>query len=187
LLSQITDDGILINGGDFRLVDKSILKLLREIHDGKPYVRGLISSLARNQIGVPYTRDRRVAGESKFPVMRLTALAIDGIVSHSTIPLRLASLAGMFVSLAMFILAVTYSIGKIYFGLKWPTGFTTQVVIMLFGISINAIFLGIIGEYLARIYHQLRQQPLTIIKDKLNFPDSISPPEGFQSTPEKSL
>ncbi|HMN69440.1 MAG TPA: hypothetical protein PKC28_12940, partial [Bdellovibrionales bacterium] len=168
LLNQLSEDIIVLDGGDFRLVDKSILDQLRRIHDNKPYVRGLVSALARNQIGIPYERQRRLNDKSKFPVVRLIGLAIDGIVSHSTIPLRLASLIGMTVSVLTMVLALVYFVGKIYFGFMWPAGFTTQVILILFGISVNAIFLGIIGEYLARIYHQLREHPFTVIKESLN-------------------
>src|SRR5207245_165269 len=94
-LDRISEDNLVIDGGDFRLVDRSILNKLKNVNDATPYVRGLVSTLATNQTCFPYERQTRQHGTSKFPMRRLMGLAIDGIVSHSIIPLRLASLTGL--------------------------------------------------------------------------------------------
>lgn len=173
LLKRISEDNLTIDGGDFRLVDRSILDKLQTIHDATPYVRGLISMLATKQIAFPYDRQARQHGKSKFPFFRLFGLAMDGIVSHSIVPLRLASLIGLFVASTTFLLALFYMFGKFLNG-NWPSGFTTQVVLILFSTALNAIFLGIIGEYLGRIYKQLRYHPLTIIERSINLPNIIN-------------
>lgn len=171
LLKRISEDNLTIDGGDFRLVDRSIIEKLHTIHDATPYVRGLISTLATKQIAFPYERQARKHGKSKFPLFRLFGLAIDGIVSHSIVPLRLASLIGLFVATTTFLLALFYMFGKLFLNGNWPSGFTTQVVLILFSTALNAIFLGIIGEYLGRIYKQLRYHPLTIIERSINLPN----------------
>ncbi len=167
-LSSISEDNLVIDGGDFRLVDSSILDKLRNFHDTSPYVRGLISTLATKQITFPYERQSRKHGKSKFPIIRLFGLAIDGIVSHSIVPLRVASITGFFVAMTTFLLIIFYLSGKIFFNRSWPSGFATEVVLILFCIALNAIFLGIIGEYMGRIYKQLRYHPLTVIESEIN-------------------
>jgi len=170
-LNRISEDNLAIDGGDFRLVDRSILNKLHKVHDATPYVRGLISTLAARQIMFPYERQSRKFGKSKFPLVRLIGLAIDGIVSHSIVPLRLASLTGLVVATLAFLSALLYLVGRMFFHTRWPSGFATEVVLILFSTSLNAIFLGIIGEYIARIYKQLRYHPLTIIESSINLPD----------------
>ena len=86
-LNSISEDNLVIDGGDFRLVDRSILDKLRKTHDATPYVRGLISSFACNQASFSYERQTRVHGKSKFPLSRLIELAIDGVTNHSILPL----------------------------------------------------------------------------------------------------
>ena len=160
-----------MDGGDFRLVDRSILIQLKNIHDAAPYVRGLISTLARNQSGFEYERRERKHGTSKFPVVRLIGLAIDGIVSHSTVPLRLASVFGFGVAILTVLLALLYALMRVFFEQSIPAGFTTAVILELLSIGLNAIFLGIIGEYLARIHMQLRQVPVTVVRRTINIAD----------------
>lgn len=167
-LSRISEDNLAIDGGDFRLVDRSVLDKLHRIHDATPYVRGLVSILATRQTEFPYERQSRKYGKSKFPLIRLFGLAVDGIISHSIVPLRLASLTGLFVATSTCLLAILYIFGRSFLPGNWPSGFTTQVVLILFSISLNAIFLGIIGEYLGRMYKQLLYHPLTIIEQSIN-------------------
>jgi dolichol-phosphate mannosyltransferase len=99
-------------------------------------------------------------------------MGIDGIVSHTTLPLRIASLLGMSLAVFTLLLMLVYVTGKLFFGMDWPDGFTTTVILVLFGIAVNAVFLGIIGEYLSRIYQQLRGHPLTVIEKGLNLEES---------------
>ncbi|MEK7989609.1 MAG: glycosyltransferase family 2 protein [Thiotrichaceae bacterium] len=173
ILATISQDNLVVDGGDFRLVDKEILNQLRQLHDATPYVRGLISTLSKNQTGFTYERQQREFGQSKFPLLRLIGLAIDGITSHSIVPLRLASFTGFVIAFGTLFLALLYFISKILFGTEWPVGFATQTIIQLLGISMNAIFLGIIGEYVSRIHQQLQQRPITIIQDSINLKNDI--------------
>lgn len=174
LLIASSDDNLLADGGDFRLVDRSILESLRWIDDVDPFVRGLTSFFARRQIGIPYCRRARVTGVSKFPIRRLLGLAIEAFVSHSTVPLRLASLFGLAIALLTGAVAGVYAVASLIFGMDWPRGFTTQVVLILGGISINSMFLGVLGEYIARIHNQLKLRPTILILQHLNMsPDQL--------------
>jgi len=168
LLSRISDDQVTRDAGDFRLVDRSVIDRLKELNDYNPYVRGVVSSFAAREAGIPYDRTQRVHGRSKFPVRKLVGFALDGIIGHSVLPLRLASYAGLAISVMIFLLGLLYVFEALLFGRSWPSGFATLVVLMLFGISLNAIFLGIIGEYVSRIYQQVRFRPLVTVEATAN-------------------
>jgi glycosyltransferase involved in cell wall biosynthesis len=164
LIAWLSRDNLPVDAGDFRLVDRRVLDLLHLYRDENPYLRGYIASLGYRQVGVTYDRAKRERGKTSFGLASLVQLAIDGIVSHSVLPLRLASFVGVALS-ALAILAIA-----IYFVLwlahdqSWPAGFATLAFLVLFSLAVNAIFLGIIGEYLARIYSQVKPQPLTIVE-----------------------
>jgi len=168
ILSMTSEDRITRDAGDFRLIDRSILDRLRQLNDINPYVRGVISSLACNETGIVYDRAARLHGKSKFPLFKLFRFAMDGLIAHSVIPLRLASYIGVAVSTITFLMSIIYLGAALFFGSSWPSGFATIVIIMLFGISLNAIFLGIIGEYVSRIYQQVRWRPLVVIENAVN-------------------
>jgi polyisoprenyl-phosphate glycosyltransferase len=180
LIARLSSDHLPVDAGDFRLVDRCVLGLLHLYRDENPYLRGYIASLGYRQIGVAYDRVKRERGESSFGLGSLAKLAIDGIVSHSVLPLRLAS----FVGVALSVLATLAIV--IYFGLwlahdkSWPAGFATLAFLVLFSLAVNAIFLGIIGEYLARIYSQVKPQPLTVVE---RFVDRAQPPEAERERP----
>jgi dolichol-phosphate mannosyltransferase len=177
LVQKFSDDNLVADGGDFRLVDRRILDQLRSIHEAHPYTRGLISSLAKRQIGTPIDRDRRLFDRSKFPLRRLFSLAMDGVLAHSVLPLRLATYFGFIMAGGLFLLACGYTIGRLLAGSDWPSGFATLAVLIAMGASLNAIFLGIIGEYVGRIYSQVRQRPNTVIEYTINLDE---PPATLQ-------
>ncbi|WP_210497173.1 glycosyltransferase family 2 protein [Microvirga antarctica] len=167
-LDSISDTPHQIDAGDFRLVDRSILDQLKHIDDAQPYVRGLISELARKQGSIAYTRNRREFGESKFPLRQLVKLGLEGVYAHSTVPLRIATYIGLAIALATALTTGIYVIGRLIWPEGWPAGFATTTVLILFGISLNALFLGIMGEYVARIYQQVRHRPTVIVEKALN-------------------
>jgi glycosyltransferase involved in cell wall biosynthesis len=173
VLQAASQDNIQPDSGDFRLLDRSILNQLRVINDASPYLRGLTSVLASNQTSVLYDRRARMAGSSKFPLRRLVSLAIDALLAHSVVPLRLATYTGLVISVLTFLLSLFYLLGHFIYGLYWPAGFVTTTVLLLLGISLNSVFLGIIGEYVARIYAQVRLRPMTVIERCVN----IEPPK----------
>jgi polyisoprenyl-phosphate glycosyltransferase len=170
LLKRLSDDNLMLDSGDFRLIDRSVLNQLHLINDVAPYTRGLTSMLATRQIGVPYDRQVRQAGASKFPIGKLVALAVDGLITHSIFPLRLAAYVGLGISAITCLASFAYIFLRLFFGFNWPAGFATTTVLLLFGISLNGIFLGIIGEYVGRIYNQVRSRPTTVIEHSVNLP-----------------
>lgn len=175
-LNAIAEHPITPDAGDFRLIDRTILDHLKPINDMSPYIRGLIASFAVNEAHVPYDRDRRQHGASKFPVSKLIGFALNGIYGHSILPLRVASWCGLIIAVLTTLLSAYYIIGALTVGLTAPRGFATTTVLILFGISLNAIFLGILGEYVSRIYQQVRQRPLTVVERTINVPEGASKP-----------
>ena len=167
-IDVMSEDELPRNAGEFRLVDRRILDELKQVEDNSPYLRGLISSMGFSQVGIEYDRQARVAGESKFPFKALLSLAVDGILNHSLTPLRLASLASLVVGTLTLLLLFGYIVGKILFGQDWPAGFATTTILLLLSITLNAMFLGIVGEYVGRVFMQSKRRPIIVVEATLN-------------------
>jgi dolichol-phosphate mannosyltransferase len=172
IISWLSTDYLPPDAGDFRLIDRCVLDLLHEYHDENPYLRGYIATLGYRQIGVTYDRAERRAGKSAFGFGSLITLALDGIVSHSIAPLRLASFVGFSLSIAAVLAIGVY---LVRYQTNWPAGFATLAILMLISLAMNAVFLGIIGEYIARMYRQVKPGPLTIVD---RFIDPVEPRES---------
>jgi dolichol-phosphate mannosyltransferase len=167
-INALSEDDLPLNAGEFRLVDGRLLAELRAIQDTSPYLRGLISSMGFSQVGFEYDRGARVAGESKFPLGKMLGLAADGVLNHSLVPLRVASGVGLIVGTTTTLLIVIYLAGRLAFGQQWPAGFATTTMLLLLSITLNALFLGVIGEYLGRIFMQVKGRPVPIVEARLN-------------------
>jgi len=174
-LAWLSNESLPIDAGDFRLLDRCVLDILHLYRDENPYLRGYIATLGYKQIGVAYDRNERKRGESSFRLGDLVNFAIDGIVNHSTLPLRLASLIGVTLSVLAVVAIAVYLVLWLSYPRSWPAGFATLAILMLVSIALNAIFLGIIGEYVARIYSQAKPKPLTIVE---RFIDRAEAPYG---------
>ncbi|KPH59876.1 glycosyltransferase family 2 protein [Novosphingobium sp. ST904] len=173
-ISWISDDDLPVNAGEFRLVDRRILVELQKVDDASPYLRGLISAMGFSQVGLEYDRGDRVAGESKFPLKSMISLAVDGVLNHSLMPLRIASISGIVIGVLSLLLTFTYLVGRVLLGQAWPAGFATTTILLLMSISINAIFMGILGEYVGRLFLQAKRGTKPIVEERLNFPEVIS-------------
>ncbi|MBI4852550.1 MAG: glycosyltransferase family 2 protein [Acidobacteria bacterium] len=167
LIDLLSDTKLPHDAGDFRLIDRCIIEVLMNLNDNQPYLRGTIARIGFKQIGIVYSRDERKHGESKFSLSEMLRLAIDGITNQSIIPLRLATYTGIGVFLLMIFGTIFSIIAKYTSGSQWPAGFATIIVLILFSIGLNALFLGIIGEYLGRIYKQVKPEPITIVEKKI--------------------
>jgi len=164
LIDLLSEDKLPVDAGDFRLISRRVIDLVCAYRDANPYLRGTIATLGFEQIGVPYARNARKFGESKFPFSKLLSLALDGILNHSTVPLRFATYFGLVTSVLTVILMLCYAFVRLILRAEWPAGFTTLAALILLSISINAMLLGIIGEYLGRMYRQVREAPVSIIE-----------------------
>lgn len=171
VIDRVSEHAIPQNVGDFRLIDRRVVQALASSHTANPYLRGMIAGLGFRQTGIAYDRDARIAGESKFGVGRLIKLGMTAILNHSTAPLRIASMLGgamLMVSVA----GVLYYLFMRFFQPELPRGFVSTQILILFGIGLNAFLLGIIGEYLLRIYVMLRADPIAIVEQSINFDPS---------------
>jgi dolichol-phosphate mannosyltransferase len=165
LVDKLSEEKIPVDAGDFRLISRRVIDLLKSFEDAQPYLRGTIATLGFKQVGIPYERNARLRGESKFPFTKMVSLAVDGILNHSVVPLRFATFLGLIISVLTFISICGYLIAKLFFSAPWPAGFATLVALSLGSLSVTAMMLGIIGEYLGRMYRQMKRQPLTIIEE----------------------
>ncbi len=166
-IDKISEHPIPRDAGDFRLVDRKVIQSLCQIKTAHPYVRGMIAGLGFNQTGIVYDRNARVAGESKFNVSRLVKLGLIAAFNHSTIPLRVASFLGMAILTASIFAALYYVALKIIYP-ELPQGLASIHILVLFGIGINALLLGIIGEYILRIYLVMTAAPVAVVEKSLN-------------------
>lgn len=168
ILSRLDGPHLIHDAGDFRLIDASIINALRRIDDAHPYLRGLISSLARNQTGIVYDRNERTHGESKFPLRNLINMGVDGIVTHSRAPLKIAFYTGVAVAAFAVLLILYFVASRLFLSAQWPAGLATTQILILLGIALNGLFMGILGIYLGRIYDQVRRRPTTVIARTIN-------------------
>lgn len=173
LLASLSQIIIPLDAGDFCAYSPRAVKFLSQMNESHPYVRGLRAWVGLTQIGVPYNRPERYGGEPSYNFVRLVKLALDGIVSFSIRPLRLS----MFVGFMLFILSMTLGvfyliayISDVQFGsikMRDVPGFTTLILTNLFFSGLNMMILGIIGEYLGRVFEQSKERPLFIIAETL--------------------
>ncbi|WBU56445.1 glycosyltransferase family 2 protein [Paracoccus sediminicola] len=167
-IDRISPDDLPRNAGEFRLTDRRVLDQIRRSEDRSPYMRGMISAMGFTQTGFEYDRAARTAGESKFPFKAMLSLAVDGMVNHSLVPLRFASTVSLFTGLFTFLILLGYLVGKLLFGQQWPPGFATVVILLLMSMTLNAMFLGILGEYIGRIFMQTKNINAPIVEATLN-------------------
>lgn len=170
ILASIVRIEIPTNVGDFRLLSHRAAEQLMRMREKDRYVRGLVSWLGFRQTGVSYRRDARYAGETKYPYRKMIKFALDGITSFSTVPLKLATWLGYAASLLAFLYLVSVFVQKAM-GITVP-GFATIMVSILFIGGVQLICLGIIGEYIGRIFNEIKPRPMYIVDQCLNLVES---------------
>lgn len=168
ILRRLADIHIPLDTGDFCLMDKVVVKQLRLMPERNRFIRGLRSWVGFRQIGLEYERGRRNAGEVKYTFSKLVKLAVDGLFSFSLVPLRLTTLLGLITSSVSFLGGIV-SIALKFTDIYTPRGWTSTLVIVFFLGGIQLIAIGIIGEYVGRIYDEIKQRPQYIIDEEINF------------------
>jgi len=163
LMRRIASIDIPLDAGDFCLMDRRVVDILVSMPERNRFLRGIRSWVGFDQVGLVYERQARNAGKPKFNFTRLLYLALDGLVSFSFLPLRMITLMGFAVSLVSIAFATGYAIKKLTVGLS-PPGFATLVVAILFLAGVQLITLGVIGEYIGRIFEEVKQRPLYVVK-----------------------
>ena len=159
----------------FGLYDKAFISVLRRLPDPYPYFRGIVAELGFRYATIPYTQPKRAAGVTKNNLYRLYDLGMQGIVNHSKVPLRLATMIGFVASVLSFTTAVGYFIAKMLFWYRLPIGFAPVIIGLFCVASVQLFFLGVLGEYIGSIYTQVRNRPLVVEQERINFDDG---PQG---------
>ena len=168
LLSEVTQ---IRNSTGFGLYDQAFVAVLRQLPDPYPYFRGIVAELGFQYATVPYTQPQRTKGITKNNLYMLYDLGVQGIVNHSKIPLRLATIIGFCSSVASLVAAFVYFWMKMLFWYNLPIGIA-PLIIGLFGVaSVQLFFLGVLGEYVGSIHTQVRNRPLVIERERINFGD----------------
>ncbi|GBL38316.1 uncharacterized glycosyltransferase YkcC [Anaerolineaceae bacterium] len=171
IINRLTELHIPLDSGDFRLLDRQVVLALREVREHHRFMRGLSVWLGFRQASVQYVRNERFAGVSKYPMRKMLRFAADGITSFSYVPLQLATTLG-FIAAGMALLGIPAVLLLRLSGyLAFEGQATTLSSVLLLG-GVQLIFLGIIGEYLGRIYNEVKKRPLYILSAQLGFNES---------------
>lgn len=165
-LKAMSAINIPLDSGDFCMMRREVLDKVLAMPEQSLFIRGIRTWVGYNQIGLAYDRDKRFTGEPKFTFKKLMQLAINGIISFSNIPIKLLTRTGLFIIFFSILYIIYTLIKKFYFG-DVPQGFTTLIIFISLFSGIQILGLGIIGEYLVRIYDETRKRPLFIVKEKL--------------------
>ncbi|MCE0521846.1 MAG: glycosyltransferase family 2 protein [Methylacidiphilales bacterium] len=164
--------------GDFRLMDIRVVEELRKLREQGRFLRGLVSWLGFEQRPVFYTRRPRVGGTTKYSFLRMLHFGWDGITAFSSIPLRLATLTGVALSFLAFLMTIYYIFCKIYYN-DFVRGWASLMVAILAVGGVQLLFIGLVGEYLAKAFEELKERPLYIVRES-SLPlvrDAPSPPK----------
>jgi dolichol-phosphate mannosyltransferase len=167
LIKRLTKVAIPLDTGDFRLMSRRAVEAVRRLPERHRFLRGMVSWVGFNQVALEYDRDVRYAGTTKYPLPKMIRFAMDGITSFSDAPLRFASYLGFGVSVVAFVYAVIVIAFKL-FSLRPPAytpGWASTIVAVLFLGGVQLMSLGILGEYLGRVYDEVKGRPLYLISD----------------------
>lgn len=169
-LSRMSDTDIPRDTGDFRLIDRKVVHVFNRMTERNKFIRGIVSWIGFNQTFVEYDRNERAAGETKYPLRKMIAFASDGIISFSSKPLKLITRMGM-LTVCLAIVVLIYSLCAKIFNLpQVERGWTSIMMAITLFSGVQMLSLGIMGEYIARIYDESKNRPSYIIKDTVHYP-----------------
>lgn len=168
LINKIAKIDLKANTADYRLLDKKVVATLRTLKERARFIRGLISWVGFKQAFVEYQAEERFAGQTKYSFSKMFGFALDGITSFSAVPLRLATYLGLLMAFFSFIYII-YAFYIRFFTSQAIAGWTSVLVAVLLIGSIQLVFLGIIGEYLSRVFDETKKRPLYIVTKKIGF------------------
>jgi dolichol-phosphate mannosyltransferase len=168
LIFKLSNNMIPRDATDFRLIDRKVYTIINTMKEKNKFLRGLIVWTGFNQIGVPFERQPRFAGDSKSGFLNAWNVAMNGIFSFSYFPLKIGIAMGFILSTLAFLAAIYEVYLYLVFGREVP-GFTTMILIMLLGFGILFLMFGIMGSYIERIYDEVKERPNYIIKNRVGF------------------
>jgi len=165
LLNRLSDVPLPLDAGDFRLLDRQVIDVLSQLREDNRYIRGLVSWVGFPQSAVVYEREARYAGQTKYSLTKMVRLATDGITSFSQRPLRLAFTAGAVIMAVSALLAAYIAFAKLADPARAIPGFASLMCAVLFLGGVQLLFLGLLGEYVGRIYRETKRRPLYVVAD----------------------
>ena len=174
LLDRLADISIPLDAGDFRLMDRRVVDAFLSMPERDRFVRSMVAWTGFRQDPVPYRRAPRAAGESKYALEKMLRFAADGLLSFSTTPLRLAICLGLLTS-GLALLGIVYTLAVRLFTETWVPGWGIQSLVTLFLSGVQLVFIGVLGEYLGRIYGEVKRRPLYLVKERLGFASARLP------------
>jgi len=167
LLKSLTKVEIPTDTGDFRLIDRKVNEAMKALPERNRYVRGLVSWVGFKQTAVEFVRQERFAGETKYPFRKMLKLAMDGITSFSYKPLKIAMGLGFTFAFISFAYLIYILIQAIFFDIP-VAGWASIIIVQLFSTGVLLIMLGIIGEYIGRIFEEMKNRPIYIVREVIN-------------------
>jgi dolichol-phosphate mannosyltransferase len=171
LLNRLSDVPIPLDTGDFRLMSRAVVDTLRAMPERDRFVRGMVSWIGFRQVALPYRRAERFAGQTKYPLRKMLRFATDGILSFSTKPLQLSVAMGMTCA-AVALVGIVYALFLRMFTSIWVEGWTALMIAVLFIGGVQLISIGILGEYIGRIYNEIKRRPLYVVEEYLGFEET---------------
>ena len=168
LLNRLSEVAIPLDTGDFRLMSRNVVESLKAMPENDRFVRGMVGWVGFKQIALPYKREKRFAGVSKYPLRKMLKFAIDGILSFSTKPLQLSITLGI-ICATLATIGICYALFLRLFTNIWVEGWTALMITVLFMGGVQLICVGILGEYVGRIYNQMKNRPLYIVSEYVGF------------------
>lgn len=171
LVRSMTRVDIPVDTGDFRLMDRKVVDELLTMRERNRFIRGMVSWVGFRQEKVEYVRQERFAGETKYPFRKMLRFAVDGILSFSDVPLKISSLFGLLCGLLSFALIGYGLVVKLLYPQVAIPGWASVFSAVLFLGGVQLMCIGILGEYLGRVYDEIKGRPLYIVKERVNFPE----------------
>jgi polyisoprenyl-phosphate glycosyltransferase len=168
-LNALSDVDIPLDVGDFRLIDRCVIDAIAQMPERDRFLRGMIAWVGFRQVALPYHRAARAAGESKYPLVKMIRFAVDGILSFSLAPLRFVITMGTWI-VVLAVLGIGYAVINRLFTEQWVSGWTLLFIAIMFMGGVQLLVLGVIGEYVGRIYMSTKARPLYLVKADLDPP-----------------
>lgn len=168
LLASLTDIKIPTDTGDYRLIDKKVAEVFKQMPERNRFIRGMISWIGFNQIPLEYERDERFAGETKYPLKKMLKFASDGIISFSSKPLKLVMYVGFWATVFALFLVLYALIMGVFFASRNVSGWASLMAVVAFLGGVQMLSIGILGEYIARIYEESKKRPMYIVAKEIN-------------------
>ncbi len=172
LIHRITDIDIPVDTGDFRLMDERVARVLRQMREQRRFIRGMTSWVGYKQTGVEYVREQRVWGETKYPLGKMLAFALDAVTSFSFFPLQIMIAISLILAALSLLVGLVISVLRLAMGEEFFGGQATTIVLLLLLSSFQLFFLFIIGQYVARTYDESRDRPLYVLASTAGLPEA---------------